>query len=66
MSERVTGTVKWFNDAKGFGFIIDAVDSERYFVHVSGTLEDIGEGDKVSFELEKGQKGLNAVRVKKI
>ncbi|MFT4668762.1 MAG: cold shock CspA family protein, partial [Ulvibacter sp.] len=41
-------------------------DSERYFVHVSGTTEDIAEGDKVSFELERGQKGLNAVRVKKI
>ena len=65
MSDQIEGTVKWFNDSKGFGFIIDALDSERYFVHVSGTTEDIAEGDKVSFELERGQKGLNAVRVKK-
>ena len=60
------GKVDFYDDSKGFGFIIDKIDSERYFVHVSGTTEDIAEGDKVSFELEKGQKGLNAVRVKKI
>jgi cold shock CspA family protein len=60
------GRVDFYDSSKGFGFIIDKVDQERYFVHVSGTTEDIGEGDKVSFELEKGQKGLNAVRVKKI
>jgi cold shock CspA family protein len=60
------GKVDFYDGSKGFGFIIDKVDSERYFVHVSGTTEDIGEGDKVSFELERGQKGLNAVRVKKI
>ena len=56
----------FYDSSKGFGLIIDALDSERYFVHVSGTTEDIAEGDKVSFELERGQKGLNAVRVKKI
>ena len=60
------GKVDFYDSSKGFGFIIDALDSERYFVHVSGTTEDIAEGDKVSFELERGQKGLNAVRVKKI
>jgi len=59
------GKVDFYDSSKGFGFIIDALDSERYFVHVSGTTEDIAEGDKVSFELERGQKGLNAVRVKK-
>jgi len=60
------GTVDFFNDSKGFGFIIDNANKERYFVHVSGTTEVIVEGNKVSFELEKGQKGMNAVRVKKI
>ena len=61
-----TGTVKWFNDSKGFGFIIDINTQEKYFVHVSGLLEEIKENDKVTYELEKGLKGLNAVRVKKI
>lgn len=60
------GKVDFYDSSKGFGFIIDLVDQERYFVHVSGTTEEITEGNKVSFELEKGQKGLNAVRVKKI
>jgi len=60
------GKVDFYDSSKGFGFIIDLVDQERYFVHVSGTTEDITEGNKVSFELERGQKGLNAVRVKKI
>lgn len=60
------GTVDFFDSSKGFGFIIDAVSKERYFVHVSGTQEEITEGNRVSFELEKGQRGWNAVRVKKI
>ena len=60
------GKVKWFNASKGFGFIIDTEDQEKYFCHVSGLLDEITENDKVQFELEKGMKGLNAVRVKKI
>ena len=60
------GTVKFFNRTKGFGFIIDAENKARYFVHVSGTLEEIMEGNRVSFELERGQKGMNAVKVKKV
>ena len=60
------GRVEFFNDAKGFGFIKDGEDQEKYFVHINGCTEEIKEGDKVSFELEKGMKGLNAVRVKKI
>lgn len=60
------GKVAFFDDSKGFGFINDLRTQEKYFVHVSGLLEDIAEGDKVSFELEKGLKGLNAVQVKKI
>ena len=60
------GKVSFFDHSKGFGFIIDSINQEKYFVHVSGTLEDIGENDKVTYELERGQKGMNAVRVKKI
>jgi cold shock CspA family protein len=60
------GKVAFFDDSKGFGFINDIHSQEKYFVHVSGLLEDIAEGDKVTFELEKGLRGLNAVRVKKI
>ncbi len=60
------GQVSFFDPSKGFGFIIDSVNQEKYFTHVSGHLDEIGENDKVSYELEKGQKGMNAVRVKKI
>ncbi len=60
------GTVSFYDDSKGFGFIIDNQSKEKYFVHVSGTLDQITEGNKVSFELEQGKKGLNAVRVTKI
>ncbi len=60
------GKVSFFDHSKGFGFIIDSINQEKYFVHVSGTLEDIEENDKVTYELERGQKGMNAVRVKKI
>ena len=61
------GTVKWFNDSKGFGFIIDTENQEKYFVHVSGILEgELNENDKVAYELERGQKGMNAVRGSKI
>lgn len=60
------GKVSFYDSSKGFGFIIDAEDSEKYFCHVSGLIDEIAENDKVQFELEKGMKGLNAVRVKKI
>lgn len=58
------GTVKFYNDSKGYGFIKDAKSSKEYFVHSSGLKESIRENDEVSFELEKGQKGLSAVNVK--
>jgi CspA family cold shock protein len=58
------GTVKFYNDSKGFGFIKDAKTEKEYFVHSSGLKENIKENDEVSFELEKGKKGLNAVNVK--
>lgn len=60
------GKVSFFDTTKGFGFILDSINQEKYFVHVSGLLEPIQENDKVTYELERGQKGMNAVRVKKI
>jgi CspA family cold shock protein len=59
-----TGTVKFFNSSKGFGFIVDDEGGKEVFVHVSGLKQDIKEGDKVSFELEQGKKGPNAVNVR--
>ncbi|MBL4576794.1 MAG: cold shock domain-containing protein [Opitutaceae bacterium] len=58
------GTVKFFNGSKGFGFVIDEEDKTEYFVHVSGLIDEINEGDNVEFELQEGRKGLNAVNVK--
>jgi len=60
------GTVKFFNDAKGFGFVIEEETNNEYFVHVSGVIDQIKEGDTVEFELAEGRKGLNAVNVKVI
>jgi cold shock CspA family protein len=60
------GKVSFFDTSKGFGFIIDSENQEKYFTHVSGLIDEIAENDNVSFELEKGMKGMNAVRVKKI
>jgi len=58
------GVVKFFNETKGFGFIIDSDSSKEYFVHVSGLIDKIKENDEVVFELEEGKKGLNAMNVK--
>ena len=58
------GTVKFFNGAKGFGFIKDNDSDNEYFVHVSGLIDEINENDEVTFELQEGKKGLNAVNVK--
>ena len=58
------GKVKFFNDAKGFGFIIDEETQKDYFVHVSGLIDEIREGDEVDFELTEGRKGLNAINVR--
>ena len=58
------GTVKFYNELKGFGFIKDDDASKEYYVNASGLKEDIKENDKVSFDLEEGKKGLNAVNVK--
>lgn len=60
------GKVSFFDSSKGFGFIIDNENQEKYFTHVSGIIDEITENDNVSFELEKGQRGMNAVKVTKI
>ena len=58
------GTVKFFNDSKGFGFIVEEDSSSEHFVHISGLIDEIREGDLVEFDLQEGRKGLNAVNVK--
>ena len=60
------GKVSFYDSSKGFGFIIDTETNEKYFTHVSGIIDEIIENDKVTFELEKGQRGMNAVKVKKL
>ena len=59
-----TGTVKFFNETKGFGFITEEGVENDHFVHISGLIDEIREGDEVSFDLKEGNKGLNAVNVK--
>ncbi len=58
------GTVKFFNDSKGFGFITEEGSNTEHFVHISGLIDKIHEGDFVEFDLQEGRKGLNAVNVK--
>lgn len=58
------GVVKFFNETKGFGFIIDEETKKEYFVHVTGLVDKVKENDEVEFTLEEGRKGLNAVNVK--
>mgnify|MGYP005749757975 CR=1 FL=1 len=59
------GTVKFFNDSKGFGFIKEENSNQEYFVHVSGLIDEVRENDEVTFDLQEGRKGLNAVNVKR-
>jgi cold shock CspA family protein len=61
-----TGRVEFFDDRKGFGFIKETDSQDKYFVHANGLLENISEGDMVSFELERGFKGMNCIQVKKV
>ena len=58
------GTVKFFNESKGFGFIKEDGTNQEIFVHVSGLIDNIREGDKVTFNTARGKKGMNAVDVK--
>ena len=60
------GRVDFFNDSKGFGFIKELETEEKFFVHVNGLIDEIMENDMVTFELERGMKGMNAVQVKKV
>lgn len=60
------GTVKFFNDSKGYGFITEDGSNTDHFVHISGLIDEIREGDVVEFELQQGKKGLNAVNVQVI
>ncbi len=57
------GKVKFFNESKGYGFIIVEESGVDYFMHVSGLTDNVKQGDTVSFELEDGKKGKNAVDV---
>ncbi|HQH19142.1 MAG TPA: cold shock domain-containing protein [Bacteroidales bacterium] len=61
-----TGTVKFYNEAKGFGFIKMDESGEEIFVHATGVTQQIRQDDKVSFDVTEGKKGPNAVNVKKI
>jgi CspA family cold shock protein len=58
-----SGTIKFFNETKGFGFVVDSNSGEEIFVHVSGLVDKVREGDMVSFDTQQGKKGLNAVNV---
>lgn len=60
-----TGVVKFFNDEKGFGFIKDDETNQDVFVHKTGLIDNITQDDQVTFEIEQGKKGLNAVNVEK-
>ena len=60
------GTVKFFNESKGYGFIKDNESGKEIFVHVSGLIDKIDKEDQVEYEEEDGKKGLNAINVKKV
>ena len=60
------GTVKFFNESKGFGFNTEEGNNKEHFVHVSGLVDEIRENDEVEFDLQDGKKGLNAVNVRVI
>jgi CspA family cold shock protein len=59
-----TGTVKFFNESKGFGFIVDDATNAEVFVHISGLVDKINQGDKVTYDVTEGRKGPNAIEVR--
>ena len=61
-----TGRIEFFNDSKGYGFIKEHETQEKFFVHVNGLMQEVKEGDVVTFEFERGLKGMNAIQVKKV
>ncbi len=64
MNTQITGTVKFFNEEKGFGFIRHDDSSQETFVHAKGLIDQIESNDRVVFDIEDGRKGPNAVNVK--
>ena len=58
------GKVKFFNESKGYGFIVDDETNEEHFVHISGLVDSVKENDEIEYELQQGKKGMNAVNVK--
>lgn len=60
------GTVKFFNESKGFGFIKPSDSTADIFVHSSGLIDEIRENDEVEYDEERGKKGMNAVNVKRV
>ncbi len=66
MDTQITGTVKFFNEEKGFGFIKHDNSSKETFVHANGLVDQIEANDKVIFDVQEGRKGLNAVNVKRL
>ncbi len=59
-----TGTIKFFNEVKGYGFILEDNTNKEYFLHVTGLLDEIKTGDQVEFQIQIGKKGPNAINVK--
>lgn len=59
------GTVKFFNETKGYGFIKDEESGKEYFVHVTGLVDKVKENEEVTFDLEEGRRGTNAVNVRR-
>ena len=60
-----TGTVKFFNESKGYGFIKDNESNQEFFVHATGLIDKVAQNDTVSFEVTEGKKGMNAINVKR-
>lgn len=66
MTDQNTGTVKFFNEAKGFGFIAQDNSSNEYFVHANNLSQPVEKNDKVAFDVREGRKGPEAYNVKKL